>query len=1155
MFIFLFFSLFFYFNKGGRVCESACSSDNGPFYDALTAEDDQTNAHAHSASAAALASVLPNIYSYDNSSSYEPLCATKMANNSIEKIVNPLGTVTTINSCLSDVKTDILDEVVSQLAKEDTIIHENCDESLFRPVVAIFCDEKTLLRKEEEGRNNSEQYQAPEFISSKLVVPVIEKEINDELSKREREKTSSVSILKTKVTKNKLKEQTDFECITIVNKKPKDSRQTKAEGANVGQENNSEKLIEQTILSYSPTKPNTEVICEKYEVGHTKSTSALKETSGEVEVTQKIKTKKEIQILGKPSKILQEQNKDMQTEVGVSQKKIQEIKLKHQDDKNSNVNNKKNGAKVKTTKSEVETQKSLHGKLDENEKINYQTKPVKDIETQKYDSEVKKLDQKNLPKTKSEPNIILTADISNKTKTATKEKLKKTKDSIKNNKFGSTQALHELQTTRVFDAESKSQCIEVRSNEPNDEVKSLRNSKNENEVQKNNSEINNFKKLNEKQFGQSKEQISESHYHDDENRENELKKGNIIDVKQDSESFTTTKSKIDGKEVKKTSNCIENPTEVISNTENNLIEPKGETEKPQNENDKNFSQINKITIETATEQTDAPVKKLINSDSLNKDGNDCTKMKQSDLSEVKSKSMAAEKTSPANAELSKVTLVDVKANTKSFETKNRPPNINPTSQKRKGKESSKSEVMASNTNISPLFKNNECNKKCHVKEESANEDEKHANSETSENEFVENIATFCRKPIEDTRSPILLPVSAWKTLSGADMINKNLNKKDCGLNKSSLLVSDSEMKASDKLLPDIPTPADLDKQTNLEELLVLKSLDPLPPLPDLEPLKLLTENKSSFPRDVSLITFESPSIENISFKRKITPAPRGFTEQNLILALCGSLHFENEQIEKSETSPTFSSNHSSSAFEETSLADYKSLTENDDPYISFEQSSQDTNTTNTNNEKFFSSTNSSGSEEIVKAEEKKMTRKQKRKRQQHQVKDFQKEPNLQQEIVDEELLPLIALTESQVYSAANHFNVGLPESSSNKITRSSVAQLHLYSTTTDSEGPLPTTTSDDNVFPIPVHVSHNTHKIKTKKLEHKINLIAAIEAATSSSAEESGVEIGAQTTNDNDESLAAEGNIISTSSLPIPIASTSQTSVGVIKKKTKRRKR
>ncbi|GBP04853.1 Breast carcinoma-amplified sequence 3 homolog [Eumeta japonica] len=214
-------------------------------------------------------------------------------------------------------------------------------------------------------------------------------------------------------------------------------------------------------------------------------------------------------------------------------------------------------------------------------------------------------------------------------------------------------------------------------------------------------------------------------------------------------------------------------------------------------------------------------------------------------------------------------------------------------------------------------------------------------------------------------------VSAWKTLSGADMINQNLNKKnDSNFNKSASLAAENR-KSSDKLLPEIPTPADLGNEKNLKEFSILKPLDPLPPLPDLEPLKLTTENAGSLSGDISLITFESPLMENTSLQRKITPSPRGFTEQNLIIALCGSLHFENEQIEKSDISPPiFSSNHSSSAFEETSVADYKSLTENDDPYISLEQSSQDTNTAATNNDKFFSSTNSSGSEEIIKMEEK-----------------------------------------------------------------------------------------------------------------------------------------------------------------------------------------
>lgn len=56
----------------------------------------------------------------------------------VAKVVNPLGTVVTVQSD---------DESVSEVS-EDTVIHENCDEALFRPVVAP----KTLIF--DEARDN-----------------------------------------------------------------------------------------------------------------------------------------------------------------------------------------------------------------------------------------------------------------------------------------------------------------------------------------------------------------------------------------------------------------------------------------------------------------------------------------------------------------------------------------------------------------------------------------------------------------------------------------------------------------------------------------------------------------------------------------------------------------------------------------------------------------------------------------------------------------------------------------------------------------------------------------------------------------------------------------------------------------------------------------
>lgn len=238
-------------------------------------------------------------------------------------------------------------------------------------------------------------------------------------------------------------------------------------------------------------------------------------------------------------------------------------------------------------------------------------------------------------------------------------------------------------------------------------------------------------------------------------------------------------------------------------------------------------------------------------------------------------------------------------------------------------------------------------------------------------------------------------------------------------------------------------------------------------------------------------------------------------------------------------------------------------------------------------------------------EEKKMTKKQKRKRQQQLLElQKQKEQQLQQQHHhqttdpdDDELKPLIAMSESQIENIADNLgaktSAALPslldESFTMKpfITKSNTLT---HSTTTDSEGPMPATTSDDNVFVMPTATA-GQHKIKTKKLEHKINLMAAIEAATSSStssAEESGVELTTcgRGSHDTDDMLVPSSLIsaagLSASATPLPSVvgllpmsmaavvaagsgsagagapmtlSSSTTTAGALKKKTKRRKR
>ncbi|KRG00383.1 uncharacterized protein Dwil_GK27468, partial [Drosophila willistoni] len=211
---------------------AAASTDNVCYYDALTEYDDHEDLEdsTHLASAderqsnddyqmedyhfkvkgaphfsSTLASVLPNICSFEQQQQHQQHQPTK-----IEKIVNPLGTVTDVNAGLKgDLQTDILDKVVCQLANEETVIHENCDEALFRPVVAIFCDDLKEQRKHEkqleeekalaEGDNqrrgdnalikggNRGKQQPPVVLVNKLVVPVIAKEVDEVLVQKEKQ--------------------------------------------------------------------------------------------------------------------------------------------------------------------------------------------------------------------------------------------------------------------------------------------------------------------------------------------------------------------------------------------------------------------------------------------------------------------------------------------------------------------------------------------------------------------------------------------------------------------------------------------------------------------------------------------------------------------------------------------------------------------------------------------------------------------------------------------------------------------------------------------------------------------------------------------------------------------------------------------------------
>lgn len=77
----------------------------------------------------------------------------------VAKVVNPLGTVVTIQSDEEATESDVL---------EDAIIHENCDEALFRPVVAP----KAIFYSETKPKNCSSDHILTKSLDSNTEVTV-----------------------------------------------------------------------------------------------------------------------------------------------------------------------------------------------------------------------------------------------------------------------------------------------------------------------------------------------------------------------------------------------------------------------------------------------------------------------------------------------------------------------------------------------------------------------------------------------------------------------------------------------------------------------------------------------------------------------------------------------------------------------------------------------------------------------------------------------------------------------------------------------------------------------------------------------------------------------------------------------------------------------
>lgn len=91
-------------------------------------------------------------------------------NVSVAKVVNPLGTVTTITTHIN--QEDEENNKLLETYQSDQYIHENCDESMFRPVVTILGDLKAI--ETAKAIEEAKDVVRPANMPTQLVVPVID---------------------------------------------------------------------------------------------------------------------------------------------------------------------------------------------------------------------------------------------------------------------------------------------------------------------------------------------------------------------------------------------------------------------------------------------------------------------------------------------------------------------------------------------------------------------------------------------------------------------------------------------------------------------------------------------------------------------------------------------------------------------------------------------------------------------------------------------------------------------------------------------------------------------------------------------------------------------------------------------------------------------
>ncbi|XP_011183414.2 uncharacterized protein LOC105212823 isoform X1 [Zeugodacus cucurbitae] len=994
-----------------RLASGVTSSDNVPFYDARAdpdiGEDDSDNSLKAMASyPSSLTSTsgtltalgtwnLVSDVDHDKYKNFQLSCdenkkiseIQKSSTPSVEKVVNPLGTVTTVFSGIStEVKRDILDEVVSQLAAEESIIHENCDESLFRPVVAILCDKNIHQAVGKTVDSENEEFcKPPELIKNKLIVPVIAKEVDAELSKRERNQKSGR--IKTQNMKK---------------------------------------------LNLSPTESN-------------KSTSDI--------------------IINETRNIQQ----NVKSDLGCM------VELVH--DNNVNKCNTSNGLNLCDTTNRTESKKNLKSLSSVKEEViefkRMTPLPVVKIRN-KHISDDRELLKGQLSQIENETkNKDLKSSATKKSK-----KLCSLKDNPQLNQNKSENRSNMVTFTNLTKSTDLPDTSKI--NTLLGEVGN--NSNNIVTLTKNNIKCDKL------------------------NKETEFK----LDIAIEAGCTNKTHEKKD---------INRNPRKVIEKTHAN------------ENDDESTSFVNKIeknvTMNITKNQKDSLKKKNDNEISKNEIISANLDEVKGNLSFVQSNSEICESpqfTKPNNSVWKTVNSDDLKSKVQSVD------------------------------NYPSLGTVGKTKKTVKIKE---------IMSEQKENIITDSSTHL--KPIANSCTG----TAGYTKMSAKSKENVKEN---------------SEIDSSNQLEPigkdQIKnTPKDQnnsDSKWSFDGFPSLQPLESLPPLPTLENIDnypycsilMEKENKSAtkgkdMAEQLSLINFDSPLQENPKQDGKIPLLPKALSQQNLIFALCGSLHCENDSIcDEEKLSKEYQVTFNSEMGDATT-PDYKLLNDGEDQYLSLEHSSQETNTTNTGttNDKSLSSANSSTSEEIVVIEEKKLSKKQKRKRQ-------QADANKQKEDVatfedDDELRPLITTIKSDLDSVTAKTKItscslsGLNKIDKQKSNDNIIARVS-PNTTTDSEGPVPATTSDDNGFVLPTNnaIINVPIKLKTKRLEHKINLMAAIDAATSSStssAEESNLEMENRKAG-SDQDVPVLG--MSTSEMQ-----TTLTNINVVppscttKKKTKRRKR